>query len=136
MRASSHLPPEEAHLAHVNASAHGHPYQYDGFAGGGRVGSYIPRPGDDFGSLGTYTPTWRESASRKYDAALRSNAVFYMAVGMLLVVFVKWVILRFTDGLWPEDRRLRQETRRRAREYCETKKHEVEMLLPSGRAPV
>ena len=41
-----------------------------------------------------------------YDRLHKANdALFYIACGMIIICIVQWFLHRFTDGIWPEERR-------------------------------
>jgi hypothetical protein len=50
------------------------------------------------------------------------TVLLYLCGTYLTVAMLSWVINRFTDGLWPSDRALAKETRRRADEYIARKR--------------
>ena len=54
------------------------------------------------------------------------SAVFYMATGILLWLCFKWIVDRFTDGLFPNERKLNREVRERSERYRAFKKEEEE----------
>jgi hypothetical protein len=58
-----------------------------------------------------------------------NSAAFYIAVGCIAMGFIQWFINRFTDGIWPSERRLTKATRLRSQQYIAAKKHETESLL-------
>ena len=61
-----------------------------------------------------------------------NDAIFYVALGMIIVCVAQWAIHRFTDGIWPSERKLAREMREKAQRYKESKKSEREGLLQSA----
>jgi hypothetical protein len=68
----------------------------------------------------------------RWHAGLSENA----SIGVLLILvlcFGQWFVDRFTDGIWPSERKLAKEMRRKAQAYIDAKKSERDSLLrPAG----
>jgi len=50
------------------------------------------------------------------------NVLMFLCASYLVVAVFSWFINRFTDGIWPSERALAKETRRRAQEYIARKR--------------
>jgi len=51
-----------------------------------------------------------------------AHVMIILCSGYLVIAFLSWLINRFTDGVTPTQRKLNQETRRRAEEYLRSKR--------------
>lgn len=70
-----------------------------------------------------------ESAHEVYHDAVwwmnESGAIYIpltLCGGYLAIAFLSWMINRFTDGIWPSERRLAKEVRERSTEYLKSKR--------------
>ena len=54
----------------------------------------------------------------------RVDTTFWVLSAIVFLVVAYWFINRFTDGIWPTERRLARDTRERAAEYRRRKKDE------------
>ena len=95
-----------------------------------RIKSYHPT---DYEEINYQSSIWSwnywEGSVRK-----ANDVVFYVAACMLVVFTAQWAIHRFTDGIWPEERRLAREQREKAQRYKESKvrprRHRPALLAP------
>eukprot|EP00325_Prymnesiales_sp_UTEX-LB-985_P012057 CAMPEP_0174762278 /NCGR_PEP_ID=MMETSP1094-20130205/109699_1 /TAXON_ID=156173 /ORGANISM="Chrysochromulina brevifilum, Strain UTEX LB 985" /LENGTH=159 /DNA_ID=CAMNT_0015968231 /DNA_START=108 /DNA_END=587 /DNA_ORIENTATION=+ len=65
----------------------------------------------------------------EWHSKIYAEAPFWIAVVACLVCVAQWFIARFTDGIWPNERRLAREQRLKAEMYCHSKKSELVSLM-------
>ena len=70
---------------------------------------------------------WSWESRERLDHFLESTR--YAAIAFIIFTIVMWAINRFTDGIFPTERRLARELREKAERYKQAKKSEKQGLL-------
>ena len=63
------------------------------------------------------TPRYTSCSPRR-----QAHVMIVLCSGYLAIAFLSWLVNRFTDGVTPTQRKLNQETRRRAEDYIRSKR--------------